>query len=108
MFDFMYDQRFWPNAEFWIATSTATDEGLVPASEDGSRVLVYGLGAFEGRDEICKTRMFSAWRSTTAEEAMEFLYQDDVLVRNKTDKDIVLKAAASFHEQVQRLTIAAI
>merc|ERR1712194_982368 len=40
LYDRIYNQRFWPNVECWIATKMPTEAGLVPASEERLRIQV--------------------------------------------------------------------
>jgi hypothetical protein len=102
LYDRIYNQRFWPNLECWIATKTPTEDGLVPASPERLRMKVYGIESAEGHDTSVHDFVMSNWHETTAEEATEFLCEEDILVTNPADKEVCLKVVDLMDEWVRR------
>ncbi|CAK0795829.1 unnamed protein product [Prorocentrum cordatum] len=101
LYERIYNQRFWPNVECWISTKMATEHGLVPASEDRLRVLVYGIYSASGKDAESMAQVLEFWHETDTPEAIATLSHDDILVTNAKDKEINLKVIASLDEQIQ-------
>jgi len=102
MYERIYNQRFWPNVECWIATKMPTKDGLMPATDDRLRIQVYGIRSAKGKDESSRSFLLSAWHKTTAEEAIESLSEEDILVTNLKDKEVNLKVVASLDQQMRR------
>jgi len=101
LYERIYNQRFWPNVECWIATKMATEDGLVPASEDRLRIQVYGIDSASGFDRASRMYVLGTWHSADAQQAIHFLSQDDILVTNARDKDINLKVVGSLDERIR-------
>ncbi|CAK0889420.1 unnamed protein product [Prorocentrum cordatum] len=101
LYERIYNQRFWPNVECWIATKMATPHGLVPASDDRLRVLVHGIHSAGGHDKANLAQVLEYWHRATAQEAITILSHDDILVTNAKDKEVNLKVVASLDEQIR-------
>ena len=93
LYERIYNQRFWPNVECWISTKMPTEDGLVPASEDRLRMKVYGIESTSGRDELSQMYVMGTWHTVNAQQAIEALSKNDILVTNARDKEVNLKAA---------------
>jgi len=102
LYDRIYNQRFWPNLECWIATKMPTEEGLVPASQERLRMKVYGMESEEGDTKSIHDFVMSNWHQTTAEEAIVSLCEEDILAANPTDKDVCLEVVEFLSKRVQR------
>jgi hypothetical protein len=101
LYDRIYNQRFWPNLECWIATKMPTGDGLLPASRDRLRMKVYGIESEEGQDMAIHDFVMSNWHRATAEEAIESLCEEDILVANPSDKEICLNVVKRMGERIQ-------
>jgi hypothetical protein len=102
LFERVYNQRFWPNVESWIATKMATEDGLVPASKDRLRVHVHGVHSASGKDKASHEYVLDTWHAADAQKAIEKLSEDDILVTNAKDKQINLRVVASLDDLIRR------
>jgi hypothetical protein len=102
MYERIYNQRFWPNVECWIATKMPTSDGLLPATNNRLRIQVYGISSAKGKDAGSRSFLLSAWHSKPASEAIAALSQEDILVTNQRDKEINLKVIASLDQQIRQ------
>ena len=102
LFERIYNQRFWPSVECWIATKMATEDGLVPASEDRLRVQVHGVYSASGKDMSSRKYVLEEWHQADAQEAIATLSHPDILVTNEKDKELNLKVVASLDDQISR------
>ncbi|CAK0804709.1 unnamed protein product [Prorocentrum cordatum] len=93
LYERVYNQRFWPNVECWIATEMATENGLVPASEDRLRLKVHGIDS--AKHSNCTFGVLDSWHHTDTQTAIHVLSQKDILVTNARDKEINLKVVGS-------------
>ncbi|CAK0893075.1 unnamed protein product [Prorocentrum cordatum] len=95
----VYNQRFWPNVECWIATKMVTEDGLVPASEDRLRLKVHGIDSAKGSN--CAFYVLDSWHYADAQKAIHSLSQKDIMVTNASDKEINLKVVASLDGMIR-------
>ncbi|CAK0831312.1 unnamed protein product [Prorocentrum cordatum] len=98
LYDRVYNQRFWPNVECWIATKIATEDGLVPATEDRLRVKVHGVESAKSLN--CTRWVLDSWHHVDAQKAIRILSQKDILVTNARDKEINLKVVSSLDRMI--------
>jgi len=103
MYERIYNQRFWPNVECWIATKMPTKDGLVPATDDRLRIQVHGIRSANGKDVGSRSFLLAAWHSRSAWDAIATLSKDDILVTNLKDKEVNLKVVASLDSQIRRI-----
>jgi hypothetical protein len=102
MYERIYNQRFWPNVECWIATKMPTKDGLMPATNNRLRIQVYGIRSAKGKDNGSRSFLLSAWHSKPAWDAIAALSKEDILVTNQRDKEVNLKVVASLDQQVRQ------
>jgi len=70
LYDRAHGQRFWPCVESWIATKTATENGLEASLISKLRIQVYGIQSCEGQDDEMTENILNAWHKTSTEEAI--------------------------------------
>ncbi|CAK0830364.1 unnamed protein product [Prorocentrum cordatum] len=99
LYERIYNQRFWPNVECWIATKMVTEDGLVPATEDRLRLKVHGI---ESAKELnCTVIVLDSWHHADAQTAIHILSQKDILVTNAKDKEINLRVVGSLDRLIR-------
>jgi len=101
MYERIYNQRFWPNVECWIATKMPTKDGLKPATEDRLRIQVHGIRSAKGMDVASRSFLLETWHSASAHDAIEALSHSDILVTNMKDKEVNLRVVASLDMQIR-------
>ncbi|CAK0866396.1 unnamed protein product [Prorocentrum cordatum] len=99
LYERVYNQRFWPNVESWIATKMATEDGLVPATEDRLRLKVHGIDSVKGFN--CTPWVLDSWHHADAQLAICILSHKDILVTNAKDKDVNLKVLGSLDHMIK-------
>ena len=58
----VYNQRFWPLVECWMATKMPTPSGLQPASGQRMRARVHGILSASGDDDVSWQYVDRTWR----------------------------------------------
>ena len=103
LYERIYNQRFWPNVECWIATKMPSKEGLVPATEPHLRIRVLGIRSARANDSANRAFLLDTWHSASTLDVIKSLSADDILVTNQKDKEINLKVVASLDSQIRNI-----
>ena len=62
---------------------------------------VYGIDSASGRDRANQMFVLGMWHKADAQEAIQALAKNDILVTNARDKEVNLKVVGSLDEKIR-------
>jgi hypothetical protein len=103
LLDREYLDRFWPQAEAWLAMQECTKTGRRPSRKIEDRCKIVPVPVEAAPDAFLELRLdlIDRWSGISTEEAMKALQDDAIKATNRADKVVLLEKFKNLNSHIQ-------